>query len=83
MGKVLLDIPDCRASLLASAGELSGTGVDLLAVLKSEAAEALRCTVNTIVSITALQIALVDALKSTGVRASGIIGHSIGEIAAG
>jgi malonyl CoA-acyl carrier protein transacylase len=83
MGKILLDQPRCLASLEASANELDSTGVDLLAVLRSDDPEVLQCTLNTIVSITAIQLALVDALTSRSVEVAGIIGHSIGEIAAG
>ncbi|KAL1444885.1 hypothetical protein MTO96_029425 [Rhipicephalus appendiculatus] len=54
-------------------------GISLIDLVTSEGS-CNQTVVSTIVSITAIQVALVDTLHAVGVRPDGIVGHSTGEM---
>ncbi|KAI8423490.1 hypothetical protein MSG28_012604, partial [Choristoneura fumiferana] len=79
MARALMRLPVFAASIARLAVALRPLGFDLPYVL-TEAPEAnFDAVVNSMVSITAVQVALVDVLREVGVRPNGIVGFSVGE----
>lgn len=85
MGADLLQIPSFRRSLEACHAILAAEagGFDLLGLITRDSPDALSAVKNSFVAITAVQLCVVDFLRSHGVHPDGIIGHSAGEIACG
>jgi len=80
--KDLMQLPVFAASINKSDEILRSENYQLLALLNQQNAPTKNVsTLNSFVAIAALQIALVDCLTCMGVKASGLIGHSIGELA--
>ncbi|KAI8425437.1 hypothetical protein MSG28_007182 [Choristoneura fumiferana] len=79
MGQSLMRLPAFAASIARSAAALRPLGFDLLHVLTEASEAALDYVINSMVSVTAVQVALVDVLKEVGVRPDGIVGLSVGE----
>ncbi|MCG6968909.1 MAG: acyltransferase domain-containing protein, partial [Gammaproteobacteria bacterium] len=83
MGAALLEFSTFSDAILRCAAALKDTEIDLYKIINAEI-DAQRLSVTEIfVSLTAIQIALVDLMGSLGIRADGMIGHSVGEIACG
>lgn len=84
MGLPLLQIPAFREEFQQCARVLEPNGVDLENFLRtgSNKRNASSETMNIIAVITAIQVSLVEVLKRAGSNPDGIIGFSIGEIAA-
>ncbi|KAJ1364192.1 hypothetical protein KIN20_024223 [Parelaphostrongylus tenuis] len=84
MGQNLMMIPVFDESLRASSKTLEDFGVDVYGMLcKADPAQYQNNTLNCMLAITAIQIALTDLLFSLGVTPDGIIGHSTGEMGCG
>ena len=80
MAKGLMDLPVFARSIHRCADILRPYGVDLLHLLLEDDEAALDTTVAPFVSIAAVQIALVDVLRTCGIEPDGIVGHSVGEL---
>ncbi|KAJ3659564.1 hypothetical protein Zmor_011248 [Zophobas morio] len=81
MGKDLMKFDVCRNTIKKCANALKPYGVDLEEIVVNGSDETLDNMVNTFTAITAVSIALTDLLTSLNIEPSGIIGHSLGEIA--
>ncbi|XP_048487531.1 fatty acid synthase isoform X3 [Plutella xylostella] len=80
MGKELLSLPAFAASIKRSAAALAPHGLKLEEILTTAPEEVFDDVLICFVSIAAVQVALVDVLKTVGITPDGIVGHSVGEI---
>jgi len=80
MAKGLMELPIFARSIYRCAEVLKPYGVDLLRLLLEEDEAVLDTTVAPFVSIAAVQIGLVDVLRTCGIEPDGIVGHSVGEL---
>ncbi|KAL3226156.1 hypothetical protein MRX96_049044 [Rhipicephalus microplus] len=55
-------------------------GLDLIDLVTSEKPRGQETVASVLVSIVAIQVALVDVIRAIGLRPDGIVGHSLGEI---
>ena len=78
MGRDLLGIPVFHESILRSDTILQAHNVPLYDMIAQ--GDAFDDILNSFVAIAAIQVALVDVLTSVGVKADGIVGHSVGEL---
>ncbi|XP_061709202.1 fatty acid synthase-like isoform X2 [Cydia pomonella] len=76
----LMRLPTFASSIARSSAALKPHGVDLQYVITDAPDTIFDNIINTFVSITAIQVALVDVLRELGVHPDGIIGSSCGEI---
>ncbi|XP_036124153.1 fatty acid synthase [Molossus molossus] len=83
MGLSLMRLDGFRKSILRSDEVLKPFGLQVSDLLLSEDEATFDDTVHAFVSLTAIQIALIDLLTSMGLKPDGIIGHSLGEVACG
>lgn len=83
MGLSLMRLPAFRASILRSDEAVRPLGLQVSDLLMSPDEATFDDTVHAFVSLTAIQIALIDLLTSMGLKPDGIIGHSLGEVACG
>ncbi|XP_057571036.1 fatty acid synthase isoform X2 [Hippopotamus amphibius kiboko] len=83
MGRSLLRLDSFRDSILRSDKAVKPLGLQVSDLLLSTEATTFDDTTPSFVSLTAIQIALIDLLTSMGLRPDGIIGHSLGEVACG
>ncbi|XP_059050662.1 fatty acid synthase-like [Achroia grisella] len=79
-GCKLMGLPTFAATIERAAAALRPHSVDLLYILTEAPESAFEDVVYSFVSITAVQVALVDVLREIGIRPDGIIGHSAGEL---
>ncbi|XP_074599703.1 fatty acid synthase-like [Brevipalpus obovatus] len=82
MGRELSNIRPCWESLLKSHEIAKELDCDLIECLTNEKLE-LTSMRDVLISITAIQIAIVDLFTFVGLKPDGIVGHSVGEVAAG
>ncbi|CAF3471296.1 unnamed protein product [Rotaria socialis] len=80
MGRDLMELKFFRQSIERSAAILKNYDIDLFKLILSSTPRDLDYPINSFVSIAAIQIALVDCLKSMGIQPDGIVGHSVGEL---
>ncbi|XP_054714096.1 fatty acid synthase-like [Uloborus diversus] len=82
MGLELMKIDVFAQSMMRSAEVLKPYGIDLLTILRKDKnyLEVDRKITPAFVSITAIQIALIDLLKYIEINPDGIVGHSTGEL---
>ncbi|XP_035213956.1 fatty acid synthase-like [Stegodyphus dumicola] len=82
MGLQLMGISAFAESMKKSAAVLKPYGVDLFEFLRPDKNDLLveRSITPAFVSIVAIQIALIDVLKSLDIHPDGIVGHSTGEL---
>ncbi|CAF3963829.1 unnamed protein product [Rotaria sp. Silwood2] len=80
MGRDLMELKLFRQSIERSSIILKNYNIDLFQLILSSTPRDLDYPINSFVSIAAIQIALVDCLKSMGVEPDGIVGHSVGEL---
>lgn len=80
MANTLMKLPAFAASISRSAAALRPHNIDLLNIITSAPATAFDDVINSFVSIAAVQVALVDVLRTLEIRPDGIVGHSVGEI---
>ncbi|CAI5456722.1 unnamed protein product [Caenorhabditis angaria] len=84
MAMKLMKIPLFDESIRASSKTLEEYGLDVHAMLNNpDPAQYQGNTLNCMLAITAIQIALTDTLFALGVTPDGIIGHSTGEMGCG
>ncbi|XP_004432939.1 PREDICTED: fatty acid synthase isoform X2 [Ceratotherium simum simum] len=83
MGLSLMRLGSFRDSILRSDEAVKPLGLQVSDLLLSAEEDTFDDTVHAFVSLTAIQIALIDLLTSMGLRPDGIIGHSLGEVACG
>ncbi|KAM6175935.1 fatty acid synthase [Erethizon dorsatum] len=81
MGVSLMHLNGFRDSILRSDEALKPLGLKVSNLLLSTEENTFDDVVHAVVSLTAIQIALLDLLTSMGLRPDGIIGHSLGEVA--
>ncbi|XP_029173773.1 fatty acid synthase-like isoform X1 [Nylanderia fulva] len=80
MGRELLNIKTCQHSLQQCANILKNHDIDLMNIILNSTDETYENVMLVMISIVAIQIALVDLLTLIGIRPDGIIGHSLGEL---
>lgn len=80
MGQELIRVPLFLESIRRCAEPLKKYGIDLLHILTQNDDSAFDNMINTFVSISAVQVGLVDVLRAVGLRPDGFLGHSAGEI---
>ncbi|XP_045425730.1 fatty acid synthase [Lemur catta] len=83
MGLSLMRLGSFRDSILRSDEAVKPLGLKVSELLLSTEEDTFDDIVHAFVSLTAIQIALLDLLSSMGLRPDGIIGHSLGEVACG
>ncbi|XP_073848315.1 fatty acid synthase 3 [Musca autumnalis] len=83
MGASLMIIPHFRKSIERCHAALLPKGLDLIEILTSENPSVFENILHSFVGIAAIQIALVDVLRSLGMEPDHIIGHSVGELGCG
>ncbi|CAH0393331.1 unnamed protein product [Bemisia tabaci] len=76
----LMELETFKRTISQLAETLGREDFDLMTVLNSESDDTFDDVLNSFVSITAVQIALVDVLTSVGISPDGMVGHSIGEL---
>ncbi|XP_046659342.1 fatty acid synthase isoform X2 [Homalodisca vitripennis] len=80
MAKDLMRLEPFAATMNKCAEALRPEGVDLLSIVLSPDQSTFDNVLNSFVSITSCQVALVDVLTSVGIVPDGIVGHSVGEL---
>lgn len=81
MGKSLMQIPAFRESIMKCQNALSEYGVDLVTLITKDDPTIFDVTMNSMIGIASIQIALVDVFRLLEVPVDYIIGHSVGEMA--
>ncbi|KAI1287868.1 Fatty acid synthase [Halotydeus destructor] len=82
MAKSLREIPVFAESIERSSNILEEVHIDLTAILYDESLQSVNF-VEQLVSILAVEMALVDVLYAVGLKPDHIVGHSLGELGAG
>lgn len=80
MAKGLMRLDVFQKSMERCADVLKPKGIDLIALLTESDETVIDNVLNAVVSIVAVQIGLTDVLTHLGIKPTGIIGHSFGEI---
>ncbi|XP_028912877.2 LOW QUALITY PROTEIN: fatty acid synthase [Ornithorhynchus anatinus] len=83
MGLSLMRLEIFRNSILRSDEAVKPLGLKVSELLLSTDEKTFDDIVHAFVSLTAIQIAQIDMLMAMGLKADGIIGHSLGEVACG
>ncbi|XP_023584963.1 fatty acid synthase [Trichechus manatus latirostris] len=83
MGLSLMRLSNFRESILRSDEAVSQFGLKVSDLLLSTDENTFDDIVHAFVSLTAIQIALIDLLTAMGLRPDGIVGHSLGEVTCG
>ncbi|XP_013390789.1 fatty acid synthase isoform X1 [Lingula anatina] len=83
MGRELMQIDVFKQSIMRSHHCLKKMNISLYDLLVNGTEDTFKNTVNSFVGIAAIQVALVDTLRSLGVKPDGIVGHSVGELGCG
>ncbi|XP_011503082.1 PREDICTED: fatty acid synthase-like [Ceratosolen solmsi marchali] len=83
MGEALLNVPIFAKSITICDVALKPLGVDIYRVLTSKDKDIFDNIVNAFVGIAAIQIGLIDVLRSVGIEPDYVMGHSVGELACG
>nr|CAD7400388.1 unnamed protein product [Timema cristinae] len=82
MGKSLLRLPTFTSAIEKCHEVLNNKGIDIFKIIQDGNKSAQDNVLTSLVGITAVQIGIVDVLKILNLTPDGIIGHSIGELAA-
>ncbi|KAG8507553.1 Fatty acid synthase [Galemys pyrenaicus] len=83
MGQSMMRLSSFRESILRADRAVRPLGLEVSALLLSSDEDTFEDIVQAFVSLTAIQIALIDLLTAVGLKPDGIIGHSLGEVACG
>lgn len=83
MGKSLMTIPLFKDSIVRCHKILQSKQLDLIEILTSKNEKIYDNILNSFVGIAAIQIGLVDILRSLEIKPDFIIGHSVGELGCG
>ncbi|CAK9300196.1 unnamed protein product [Gordionus sp. m RMFG-2023] len=83
MGKAMMAFNTFSNSIFKSANILKQFEIDLISILSTNDSEILENTLNSFVSVAAIQVGLVDLLNEMGLKPDGLIGHSVGELGCG
>ncbi|KAM7359337.1 fatty acid synthase 3 [Cochliomyia hominivorax] len=83
MGSSLMIIPQFRKSIELCHAVLQTKGIDLINILTSSDPTVFDNILHSFVGIAAIQIGLVDVLRSLNLEPDYIIGHSVGELGCG
>ncbi|XP_033753240.1 LOW QUALITY PROTEIN: fatty acid synthase-like [Pecten maximus] len=83
MGRQMMEIEVFKKSILKSDAVLRPYGMCLYDLLMKGEEKMFEDTLNSFVSIAAIQVALVDLLYKIGIKPDGILGHSVGELGCG
>ncbi|XP_042639485.1 fatty acid synthase [Orycteropus afer afer] len=81
MGQSLMRLDSFRESILRSDEAIKPYGLKVLDLLLRADESTFDDITQAFVSLTAIQIALIDLLTAMGLQPDGIIGHSLGEVA--
>lgn len=81
MGRDLMRLEVFHNSIMKSDMTLKPHGVNLYDTIMKGDANTFEDTKNSFVGIAAIQVALVDILKAVGIEPTGLLGHSVGELA--
>nr|CAD7589404.1 unnamed protein product [Timema genevievae] len=80
MGKDLMQLEVFEKAFRKCAEALKPEGFDLFDIAVNGTDATFDNVLNSFVSITAIQVGLVDVLSSIGIHPDGIVGHSVGEL---
>ncbi|XP_074648828.1 fatty acid synthase-like isoform X2 [Tubulanus polymorphus] len=80
MGRDLMVFDGFKRSIMKSDALLKSYGIELYDLIMKSEASAFNCTLNSFVSVAAIQVALVDMLTVMGIKPDGMVGHSVGEL---
>ncbi|KAE9527019.1 hypothetical protein AGLY_013667 [Aphis glycines] len=80
MAEGLFQLEPFAKAINRAATVLQAEGIDLLSILNSKDEKTFDNILNSAVSITSMQVALIDLLKSIGIEPNGFVGHSVGEL---
>ncbi|KAL9890872.1 fatty acid synthase-like [Glossina fuscipes fuscipes] len=83
MGSSLMTIPQFRESIERCQKVLESKGINLIEILTSSDVTIFDNILHSFVGIAAIQIGLVDLLRSLNIEPDYIIGHSVGELGCG
>ncbi|XP_054986055.1 fatty acid synthase [Sorex araneus] len=83
MGRSLMRLDRFRESILRSDEAVKPYGLKVSELLLHADESTFEDIVHAFVCLTAIQIALIDLLTALGLTPSGIVGHSLGEVACG
>lgn len=83
MGQSLMRLGRFRESILRSDEAVKPVGLKVSELLLRADEDTFEDVIHSFVCLTAIQIALIDLLTSLGLTPSGIVGHSLGEVACG
>ncbi|XP_064637682.1 fatty acid synthase-like isoform X2 [Lineus longissimus] len=83
MGRDLMDIDVFHQSIMKSDIVLRPYGISLYDLLMKGDEKAFDNTLNSFVGVAAIQVGLVDILRTIGMKPDGIVGHSVGELGCG
>uniref|UniRef100_H2Z2A8 Fatty acid synthase n=1 Tax=Ciona savignyi TaxID=51511 RepID=H2Z2A8_CIOSA len=81
MGKSLLGIPIFLQAIDKCTAALNKYNFNVKDMIENSDSTTFGGVINSIVGITAIQIGLIDILTSLGIKPTGIVGHSMGEVA--
>ncbi|XP_078483822.1 fatty acid synthase-like [Ciona intestinalis] len=81
MGRHLLQIPVFAQSIDACTDALKNYNFNVKELIIGSDSTTYDNLVNSVVGLVAVQIGLIDLLRSIGMKQSGVIGHSVGELA--
>ncbi|XP_014667633.1 PREDICTED: fatty acid synthase-like [Priapulus caudatus] len=81
MARDMMRVPAFKQTMLQLADTLTGHGVDLCDIIASGEEKMLESTPVAFAAIAAVQVALIDVLRSLGIYGDGFVGHSVGELA--
>ncbi|XP_002741902.2 fatty acid synthase-like, partial [Saccoglossus kowalevskii] len=83
MGQDLMKLNTYKESILKCTEALKDTNINVYDMIMNSDENTYKDVVKSCVGIIAIQVGLIDLLKSMGVEPDGIIGHSIGELGCG